>query len=102
MQFLQQKLHRFVGWSVSRGGLRVLDLEELLPCLTGQAWNDLAFETLRRTWGAHLVQHGAQGEWDFFHAQLREAVRRRNLSRPQDYAQPTSRRAQVLRRLTSP
>ena len=31
---------------------------------------------------AHLVQRGTHSQWDFFHAQLREAVRRRNISNP--------------------
>ena len=68
--------------ALSRGGWRESDLKFLLPQVSGQPWNDLAFAGLRRSLRAHLVQRGAQGQWGFAHAQLRAAVRRRNLIDP--------------------
>ena len=47
-----------------------------------QTWSDLAFAATRRTLRAHLAQRGAEGQWDFAHAQLRQAVLRRNLAGP--------------------
>ena len=34
---------------------------------------------LRRTFRAHVVERGAQGQWEFSHAQMRLTVARRNL-----------------------
>ena len=68
--------------ALSRGGWRESDLQVLLPKVSGQPWSDLAFAGLRRSLRAHLVQRGAQAQWDFAHAQLRAAVERRNLSDP--------------------
>jgi len=67
---------------LSRHGWREDDLKALLPKVSGRPWSDLAFATLRRSLRAHLVQRGAQGQWDFAHTQLRAAVVRRNLADP--------------------
>jgi len=66
--------------TVTRAGLRESDLQELLPQLSGEAWQPVRFAALRRGFRAHLVQRGALGQWDFFHAQTRTAVDRRNLA----------------------
>jgi len=66
--------------AVSRKGLRESDLRLLLPQCSDEAWDDLRFASLRRGFRAHLVQRGEMGQWDFFHAQMRNAVRNRNLS----------------------
>ena len=68
--------------AVSRGGWRESDFEVLLPRLTNEAWDPLRFVGLRRSFRAHLMQTGAQGQWDFFHLQARAAVLRRNLADP--------------------
>ena len=65
--------------AVSRRGWREADLEAVIPALAGEPWDALRFAALRRTLRAHLVQRGAQAQWDFAHAQMRAAVRRRNL-----------------------
>ena len=77
--------------AASRNGLRESDLEVLLPKVvrlfepTGprEPWDALRFAVLRRAFRAHLVQQGADGGWDFAHAQLRESIRRRYLRDPQ-------------------
>jgi len=69
--------------AVSRHGWREADLAELLPRAAwrmapdepDEPWNDLRFAALRRGFRAHLVQRGAQSQWDFSHAQMRLAVR---------------------------
>ncbi|HUV04759.1 MAG TPA: tetratricopeptide repeat protein [Armatimonadota bacterium] len=66
--------------AVSRSGWRESDMEALLTRLTDETWDPLRFGALRRSFRAHLVQRGAQGQWDFFHAQTRAAVLRRNLA----------------------
>ncbi len=64
--------------ATSRAGLRESDLPELMPF----DWDALRFAALRRALRAHLVQRGTEGQWDFFHAQMREAVRKRYLADP--------------------
>ena len=66
--------------AVSRAGWRESDVRELMPKVSGQPWDDLAFADVRRTLGAHVVQRGAQAQWDFFHAALRDTVLQRNLA----------------------
>ena len=66
--------------AISRTGLRELDFRALLPKLTGEAWDPLRFAGLRRAFRGHLVQRGLQEQWDFLHAQTRDAVRRTHLS----------------------
>jgi tetratricopeptide (TPR) repeat protein len=56
--------------AISRQGWREQDLAEL----TGDAWSDLLFATVRRAFRGHLVQRGASGQWNFHHRALREAV----------------------------
>jgi len=68
--------------AVTRGGLRSEDLEGLLPRRTEEPWDPLRFAHLRRGFRAHLDQRGAFQQWDFAHAQMREAVFRRYLSEP--------------------
>ena len=71
--------------AVSRHGWREADLKGLLPRAAramapgepDEPWNDLRFAALRRGFRAHLVQRGAQSQWDFFHAQMRAAVERK-------------------------
>lgn len=41
---------------------------------TSAAWDPLLFAMIRRGFRYHLVQRG-QGQWDFFHARMRQAVR---------------------------
>ncbi|MBU0609305.1 MAG: DUF4062 domain-containing protein, partial [Armatimonadetes bacterium] len=65
--------------AISRGGWRELDFQVLLPELTGDDWDPLRFAGLRRAFRTHLVQCGPQEQWDFFHVQTREAVRRKYL-----------------------
>lgn len=60
--------------AVSRGGWRESDLQVLMPRRSGVAWDELAFAGLRRILRAHVAQWGGQGQWDFTHAQMREAV----------------------------
>jgi tetratricopeptide (TPR) repeat protein len=63
--------------AVSRAGWREADLRVLIPRLSGEAWDDLRFATLRRAFRAHVLQRGAQAQWDFAHAQARKAVEAR-------------------------
>lgn len=63
--------------AVSRAGWREADLRVLMPRLSGEPWDDLRFATLRRAFRAHVVQRGAQAQWDFAHAQARTAVEAR-------------------------
>jgi tetratricopeptide (TPR) repeat protein len=63
--------------AVSRAGWRETDFQVLMPNLLGEAWDVLRFAALRRSFRAHVVRRGAHGQWDFCHAQLREAVRRK-------------------------
>ncbi|MCC6795259.1 MAG: DUF4062 domain-containing protein [Candidatus Hydrogenedentes bacterium] len=65
--------------AVSRAGWRESDFLALMPSITGEAWDPLRFAGLRRSFRAQLVQRGAQGQWDFFHVQMREAVLAHNL-----------------------
>ena len=66
--------------AVSRSGWRESDFEALMPAVSRQPWEILAFAGLRRVFGPHVVQRGAYAQWDFFHTALRDTVLRRNLS----------------------
>ena len=68
--------------AVSRWGLRESDLHALLPRLTGEPWDGTRLAALRRGYRAHVTQRGRRGQWDFSHAQAREAVLARNLADP--------------------
>jgi len=68
--------------AATRSGLRESDLERLLPLETGETWEPLRLAALRRSFRAHLVRRGALVQWDFFHAQMREAVRKRHFGDP--------------------
>ena len=84
--YMLERAEQVAGWNwalaftalvgVTRHGLRETDLRQLLPAMTSEPWDDLRFAVLRRTFRAHLVQRGQQGEWDFFHAQMRAAITR--------------------------
>jgi tetratricopeptide (TPR) repeat protein len=60
--------------ALSRTGWRESDFETMLPAVTGVKWDPLRFAALRRSFRGQLVQRGASGQWDFSHAQMREAV----------------------------
>jgi len=66
--------------AVTRGGLRESDLQVLLLRRAKEPWEEVRFAALRRSFRAHLVQRGALGQWDFVHAQMREAIFRRRLN----------------------
>ena len=66
--------------AVSRSGWRESDLKVLMPNISNQLWNDLAFASLRRGFRGHVVQRGRHGQWDFSHAQMRIAVQKKNLT----------------------
>jgi len=84
--YLLERAEQIAGWNwamafaglvaVTRQGLRESDLRQLLPAMTGAAWDELRFATLRRAFRAHLVQRGLHAQWDFFHAQMRAAIDR--------------------------
>ena len=66
--------------AIARSGWRESDYQVLLPVVSGQPWNALEFANLRRTFRAHVVRNGTQGQWDFAHSQMREAVQQRYLT----------------------
>ena len=66
--------------ALSRSGWRESDLRDLMPQVSGQDWDDLAFAGVRRALGTHVAQRGACAQWNFFHAALRETVLRRDLA----------------------
>ncbi|HEY5177274.1 MAG TPA: DUF4062 domain-containing protein [Terriglobales bacterium] len=63
--------------AATRSGLRESDLTMLLPRETLDPWEPLRLAALRRGFRAHLSRRGALVEWDFFHLQMREAVRKK-------------------------
>jgi len=65
---------------LSRGGWRESDLEEMLPKVSGEAWDPARFAKLRRSFRGHLVRRGAHGQWDFANVQARLAIERRSLT----------------------
>ncbi len=77
--------------AASRNGLRESEFAALLPKVAKlfvptaprQPWDGLKFALLRRAFRAHVAQGGPDGAWDFRHAKLREAIRRRNARDPQ-------------------
>jgi tetratricopeptide (TPR) repeat protein len=60
--------------AASRGGWRESDFREMLPSLTGEAWNELRFAALRRLFRGQIRQRGELTQWDFNHAQMRPAA----------------------------
>jgi tetratricopeptide (TPR) repeat protein len=76
--------------ALSRQGWREADLEGMLPAVAGLlfravgdgafTWDALQFAALRRGFRAHILQRGALGQWDFFHARARQAVLHRYLA----------------------
>lgn len=60
--------------AVSRNGWRERDLQAVLQEITGTAWSELLFASVRRAFRGHLIQRGPSGQWDFYHQQLRKAV----------------------------
>lgn len=78
--------------ALGRFGWRETDLIPLIPTVAAllfpsshpsslilHPFTDLNLATIRRGFRAHLVRHGAAGQLDFFHAQMRQAVRARAL-----------------------
>ena len=66
----------FIGFiAVSRFGWRETDFRTLLPRASGEPWDELRFASLRRLFRGQLRQHGASGQWDFTHGQMRAAAR---------------------------
>jgi tetratricopeptide (TPR) repeat protein len=70
--------------ALSRNGWREADVKRLLGEMNGREWSDLEFAALRRTLRAHVVQRGANAQWDFVHSQMRVAVERRSLHAAQN------------------
>jgi len=66
--------------AAGRSGWRESDFSELMPSVGGNTWDALRFAGLRRAFRAHVVQRGSFGQWNFAHAQMREAVFDRYLS----------------------
>ena len=65
----------FIGFiAVSRFGWRETDFRALLPRISGEPWDELRFASLRRLFRGQLRQHGASGQWDFTHGQMRAAA----------------------------
>ncbi len=66
----------FIGIiAISRAGWRETDFRSLLPRLSGEAWDELKFASLRRLFRGQLKQRGVSAQWDFAHAQMRPAAR---------------------------
>ena len=63
--------------ALSRNGWRERDLFALMQHLPGTS--ELALASLRRGFRAHVARRGTAGQLDFFHNQMREAVRNRAL-----------------------
>ncbi|HNX29375.1 MAG TPA: tetratricopeptide repeat protein [Syntrophomonadaceae bacterium] len=93
-QSLTEKLENLFGASqvksllsliaVSRMGLRESDLKQLVPVMTGEAWQDLTFARIRNYLGSHLVQRGTENLWNFFHQQAKISVMNRYLKNEAD------------------
>ena len=74
--------------AVSRFGWRETDLLPLIPAAARvqcpdspvPTLDDLSLAALRRSFRAHLARRGSLGQLDFFHVQMREAIKRRTLS----------------------
>ena len=60
--------------ALSRGGWREQDLRVLAPRLTGQPWDGLRFAALRRHFRGQMRQRTGPAQWDFHHAQMRQAA----------------------------
>ena len=61
----------------SRAGWREGDLQQLLPRVSGEPWDQQRFAALRRLLHGHIGQRGELGQWDFNHVQMRAAARSR-------------------------
>jgi tetratricopeptide (TPR) repeat protein len=74
--------------ALSRFGWRESDLRALVPAMARvlapahpvKDWNDLKLAALRRAFRAHVMKRGPAEQWDFFHLQMRDAVRQRILT----------------------
>jgi tetratricopeptide (TPR) repeat protein len=73
-------------WSIgiSRSGWRDADLRAMLPALSGEAWDELRFASLRRIFRGQLRRRGADGRLAFGHRQMTAALRLRALDSPVD------------------
>ena len=79
--------------ALGRQGWRESDFEGMLPAVArilfresadvAFSWDPLQFAALRRGFRAHILQRGALGQWDFFHAQARRAVSQQYLADPE-------------------
>jgi tetratricopeptide (TPR) repeat protein len=68
----------FLGFiTVGRAGWRESDFRALLPAATSDDWDELHFASLRRFFRGQMRRRGALNRWDFNHAQMRAAVRKR-------------------------
>ncbi|MFI5459384.1 MAG: tetratricopeptide repeat protein [Isosphaerales bacterium] len=73
--------------ALSRFGWRESDLRVLVPAVAEllfrdcplKDWDDLKLAALRRGFRAHIARRGLAEQWDFFHLQMRQAIRHRNL-----------------------
>jgi tetratricopeptide (TPR) repeat protein len=65
----------FIGLiAVGRQGWRESDFRAVMPRLTGQPWDDLAFAQIRRAFRGQLRRRAPADQWDFAHAQMRVAA----------------------------
>jgi len=76
--------------ALGRQGWREADFAQLMPLVarvffqnsgdSPDSWDPLEFAILRRGLRAHILQRGAERQWDFFHDKAREAVFRHYLA----------------------
>ncbi len=68
----------FIGLlSAGRTGWRESDFRQLLPQVSGEAWDQKRFAALRNLFRGQIHQHGDLAQLDFNHAQARAAARSR-------------------------
>ncbi|EAQ35809.1 TPR repeat protein [Nitrobacter sp. Nb-311A] len=68
----------FIGLlSAGRTGWRESDFRQLLPQVSGEAWDQKRFAALRNSFRSQIQQHGDLAQLDFNHAQARAAARSR-------------------------
>jgi NACHT domain len=95
-----------IAIALSRHGWRELDMRLLVPALAALLYPEtpaaeitsLQLASLRRSFRAHLAVRGELQQWDFFHAQMREAIGR-NL--PSDVAEVRALHAALANHLLS-
>ena len=68
----------FIGLlSAGRTGWRESDFRQLLPQVSGEAWDQKRFAALRNLFRGQIHQHGDLAQLDFNHPQMRAAARSR-------------------------